>query len=79
MLFRSTVNTVALAIKDQFVRGFRDATTATMRVFNDDGSGGQLSITVAAPDVAADIWADTTVTLMDGTELITSDTAGAAE
>lgn len=75
----TTVSTVALAIKDQFVRGFRDATTATMRVFNDDGSGGQLSITVAAPDVAADIWADTTVTLMDGTELITSDTAGAAE
>ena len=77
----TTITTVALAIKDQFVRGFRDATTANARVY-DPTSGGadmQLSITVAAPDTAADIWADTTVTLIDGTELVTTDSASAAE
>jgi hypothetical protein len=74
------VTTVALAVKDQFVRGFRDATTANARVYNGTtGTDNTLSITVAAPDSAADIWADTTVTLIDGTELITVDTAGAAE
>jgi hypothetical protein len=76
----TTVNTVALAIKDQFVRGFRDATTATVRVYNGTaGSDSQLSITVAAPDTADDIWADTSVTLIDGTELTTADAAAAAE
>jgi hypothetical protein len=76
----TTVSTVALAVKDQFVRGFRDATTATVRVYNgSNGTDNQLSITVAAPDTAADIWADTTVTLIDGTELVTSDSASAAE
>ncbi len=76
----TTVTTVALAVKDQFVRGFRDATTAATRVY-DGGSDEdrQLPITVAAPDSAADIWADTTVTLIDGTELITTDNSGAAE
>jgi hypothetical protein len=74
------ITTVALAVKDQFVRGFRDATTANARVYNGTtGTDNTLSITVAAPDSAADIWADTTVTLIDGTELITVDTAGAAE
>jgi hypothetical protein len=74
------ITTVALAVKDQFVRGFRDATTATVRVYNGTaGTDNMLSITVAAPDVAADIWADTTVTLIDGTELITTDASGAAE
>jgi hypothetical protein len=76
----TTVTTVALALKDQFVRGFRDATTANARVYNGAiGSDNQLSITVAAPDSAADIWADTTVTRIDGTEVITTDNAGAAE
>lgn len=76
----TAVTTVALAVKDQFVRGFRDATTANVRVY--DGSNGndmQLSITVAAPDSAADIWSDTTVTRIDGTEVTTTDAAGAAE
>lgn len=74
------VTTVALAVKDQVVRGFRDATTATVRVYNgSSGTDSQLSITVAAPDSAADIWADTTVTLIDGTELATTDSASAAE
>lgn len=74
------VTTVALAIKDQFVRGFRDATTANVRVY--DGTtdvDSMLSITVAAPDTAADIWADTTVTRIDGTEVVTTDNSGAAE
>lgn len=75
----TSITTTALAIKDQFVRGFRDATTASMRVYNDTGEDTQVSITVAAPDVGADIWADTTVTQIDGTELITVDSAGAAE
>ena len=76
----TTVTTTALAIKDQVVRGFRDATTANVRVFNGtNDTDNQLPITVAAPDSAADIWADVTVTLIDGTELITTDNAGAAE
>jgi hypothetical protein len=76
----TAVTTVALAVKDQFVRGFRDATTANVRVYNGTtGTDSQLSITVAAPDSAADIWADTTVTLIDGTELTTADSASAAE
>ena len=76
----TAVTTVALAVKDQFVRGFRDATTANVRVYNGTtGTDSQLSITVAAPDSAADIWADTTVTLIDGTELTTADSAAAAE
>lgn len=74
----TTVNTVALALKDQFVRGFRDATTASTRV-TDGTNEYQLSITVAPPDSAADIWADTTVTRIDGTEVVTTDEAGAAE
>jgi hypothetical protein len=76
----TTVSTVALAVKDQFVRGFRDATTANVRVFNGtNDTDNQLSITVAAPDSAADIWADTTVTRIDGTEVVSTDEAGAAE
>lgn len=74
------VTTVALAIKDQFVRGFRDATTSSTRVYDGDNARDmQLSITVAAPDSAADIWSDTTVTRIDGTEVITTDESGAAE
>jgi 6-phosphogluconate dehydrogenase len=76
----TTITTVALAVKDQFVRGFRDATTAAARVYNGTTTEDtQQSVTVAAPDVAADIWADTTVALIDGTELVTVDAAGAAE
>jgi hypothetical protein len=76
----TSVTTVALAVKDQFVRGFRDATTANVRVYDGTASEDrQMPITVAAPDTAVDIWADTTVTLIDGTELITTDNSGAAE
>lgn len=74
------ITTVALGLEELVVRGFRDATSATVRVY--DGSAdvdSQLSITVAAPDTAADIIADITVAAIDGTELVTSDNSGAAE
>jgi hypothetical protein len=76
----TAITTNAIAVKDQVVRGFIDATTASMRVYNGDSSEGQqLSITVAAPDTASNIWADVTVTQIDGTELITYDESGPAE
>jgi hypothetical protein len=75
-----TAWSIATAIKDQFVRGFRDATTYLARVYDGaSGTDNQISLTVAAPDDVADIWADTTVTAIDGTELVTLDNAGAAE
>ena len=74
------ITTVALGIEELVVRGFRDATTANVRVYDPTAvEDKQLSITVAAPDTAADIIADITVALIDGTELITTDNAGAAE
>lgn len=79
----TAVTTVALAVKDQFVRGFRDATTVNhTRVYGgstESQSETQIALTVAAPDTAADIWADTTVTQIEGTMLVTLDEAGAAE
>lgn len=76
----TTITTTVLAIKDQVVKGFTDATSANVRVYNGtNDTDNQLAITVAAPDDAVDIWADVTVTLIDGTELITSDNSGAAE
>lgn len=74
------ITTVALGIEELVVRGFRDATTANVRVYDPTAvEDKQLSITVAAPDTAADIIQDITVALIDGTELITTDNAGAAE
>lgn len=74
------ITTTELAIEDAVVRGFRDATTANARVYNGStGTDSQLSITVAAPDSAVDILADVTVALIDGTELVTIDSAAAAE
>jgi len=73
------ITTLALAIEDAVVRGFRDATTSTARVLSSVPDNSQLSITVAAPDTAADILADITVAQIDGTELTTNDAAGAAE
>lgn len=74
------ITTALLAIEDQVVRGVCDATTANARVYNGTaGTDNQLSITVAAPDTAANVLADVTVALIDGTGLITTDEAGAAE
>lgn len=75
----AAITTLALAIEDAVVRGFRDATTSTARILSSAPDNGQLSITVAAPDTAADILADITVAQIDGTELTTIDAAGAAE
>lgn len=72
------ITTNLLAIEDAVVRGFRDATTASVRVSSAVGNS-QLKINVDAPDSAADILADVTVAPIDGTELITVDQADAAE
>lgn len=67
------ITTKILKIRDAVARGVLDATTANVRVF--DGTAdvdSQLSITVAAPDTASNVWADVTVTLLDGTELIST-------
>lgn len=74
------ITTIALGIEELVVRGFRDATSANVRVYNGtNGTDNMLTITVAAPDDAVDIIADVTVAAIDGTELITVDNAGAAE
>jgi hypothetical protein len=73
------ITTLALAIEDAVVRGFRDATTSTARILSSVPDNSQTSITVAAPDTAADILADITVAQIDGTELTTNDAAAAAE
>jgi hypothetical protein len=74
------ITTVLLGLEELVVRGVRDATTANARVYNGTaGTDNMLSITVAAPDTASNVLADVTVALIDGTELITTDEAGAAE
>jgi hypothetical protein len=68
------VTTTVLAIKDQVVRGIRDTTVATVRVY--DGTSAedtQQSITVTAPDTIANVWADVTVAAIDGTTVISTD------
>jgi hypothetical protein len=74
------ITTVALGIEELVVRGVRDATTATARVYDGDvGRDSQISLTVAAPDTATNVLADVTVALIDGTELVTADESGTAE
>lgn len=74
------ISTVLLGLEDQVVRGVRDTTTANARVYNGTtGTDNTLSVTVDAPDTAANVLADVTVAAIDGTELITADEAGAAE
>lgn len=74
------ITTVLLGLEELVVRGVCDATTANVRVYNGTlGTDNQLSVTVAAPDTATNVLADVTVALIDGTELITADEAGAAE
>jgi len=75
----AAITTLALAIEDAVVRGFRDTTTSSTRVASSVPDNSQMSLTVIAPDTAADILADVTVVQIDGTELITIDAAGAAE
>ena len=72
------ITTIVLGLEEVVVRGVRDVTTSTARVFGTDIDLME-SITVAAPDTATNVLADVTVALIDGTEVITSDEAGAAE
>ena len=74
------ITTVLLGLEELVVRGTRDATTANVRVYNgSNNEDTQSAITVAAPDTAANVLADVTVALIDGTSLITTDEADAAE
>jgi hypothetical protein len=74
------ITTTVLGIEELVVRGVRDATTASARVYDGDAArDSQISLTVAAPDTASNVLADVTVALIDGTELITSDEADTAE
>jgi hypothetical protein len=74
------ITTIVLGLEELVVRGVRDATTATTRVYDGTlSSDKQMSLTVAAPDTAANVLADVTVALIDGTELVTSDESGTAE
>jgi hypothetical protein len=77
----NAMDTIAKAIKDAVTRGIMDATTAAARVYNPAGNGdSQESITVASPNATiANIYGTVSVTLIDGTELITTDNAGTAE
>lgn len=77
----NAMDTIAKVIKDAVTRGIMDATTAATRVYNPAGNGdSQESITVASPNATtANIYGTVTVTLVDGTELITTDNAGTAE
>lgn len=77
----NAMDTVAKAIKDAVTRGIMDATTASARVYDATvGADTQASITVASPNATiANIYGTVTVTLIDGTELITADNAGTAE
>jgi hypothetical protein len=69
----TAISTKILKIRDEVARGILEATTATTRVYNGTiGADNQLSITVAAPDTASNVWADVTVTLLDGTELVST-------
>lgn len=74
------ITTAVLGIEELVVRGVRDATTASARVYDGDAArDSQISLTVAAPDTAANVLTDVTVALIDGTELVTSDESGTAE
>lgn len=77
----NAMDTIAKAVKDAVTRGIMDATTAASRVYNPSTNGdSQESITVASPNATvANIYGTVTVTLIDGTELITADNAGTAE
>ena len=77
----NAMDTIAKAVKDAVVRGILDATTSSARVYNPaTNGGGQETITVASPNATvSNIYGTVTVTLIDGTELITADNAGAAE
>jgi len=74
------ITTILLGLEELVVRGIRDTTTANVRVYNgSNNEDTQAAITVAAPDTATNVLTDVTVALIDGTDLITTDEADAAE
>ena len=67
----TVVNTDILALTDQISRGISDASSANVRVYDGDSrQDTQQLITLAAPLSAAAVWASVSVTLIDGTEII---------
>lgn len=65
------ITTKIVKIKDEIARGILDATTATGRVYNGTvGNDSQVEVTVAPPGTVGDVFADVTVSLIDGTELV---------
>lgn len=66
----NAMDTIAKAVKNAVVQGILDQTTASSRVYNgDDEADNQLTITVAAPDTQANVYADVTVTQNTDTTL----------
>lgn len=68
------VNTTVKAIREMVTRGFvRGSTTGwakSHRVYSPTTlEGTQVSVTIKQPDTPADVWADVTVNLIDGTEI----------
>jgi hypothetical protein len=76
-----TIDTTVKAIRYLVATAIaRNAYTRTYRVYDPaDQSESQPSITVNTPDTLADILDDVSVSLIDGTELITTDNTGPAE
>ena len=76
----TAITTTVLAIRDQVARGISDATSANVRVYNGTlKSDSNLLLSVESPDIAANLWTDVSVILIDGTELVTTDNAAPAE
>ena len=75
------ITTKSLYIKNEVAKAIRLSTTATARVYNGTaGNDSQVSITVTHTGAtASQTFGTVAVTLIDGTELITADSAGAAE
>jgi len=71
------VNTTAKAVREMvtrgIVRGGTSGYTKFWRVYNPTVSEGfQTQVTIKQPDVPANVWADVTASLLDGTELISA-------
>ena len=70
------ITTTVLALRDQIIRAITDSTNALIKVSygsNPNDTDTQQMISVVAPDIAANVFNDVSVALIDGTELITGD------
>lgn len=76
-----SITTKALYIKNEVAKAIRLSTTANVRVYNGTtGTDSQLPITVTHTGATAtQTFGTVTVVLIDGTELVTADSAGDAE